>query len=407
MMAALEEAYQNQKMVGKFPGCVLHLTTRLSAVDVNVHPAKTEVKFGSERRVFSAVYHAVLSALERDHVRPAVALEKPRAHDTVTPNQTRLSAGELPLHDVTYSRREVPGLSRMPSAASFLSPQQRERTPQPAPAEPPRPRGPISGEMTAPGERKTGEAPAPACPGEAQGGMTCHDRMAPEDFDLLAGTRTERPAPAPAETPAPDPGPAPALEEGPAPQISAPAEPEPEGEAAPWRMAGEVLNTYIIVEQGDTVLFIDKHAAHERMNFDRMKAEGYTPMVQTLLTPVEPSSPGGGGGRPAGPTCRCWRSSASDAEDFGGGALVVRQAPFDVDAGGHRGHPAGDRPAGCSPPGGPTPPPPGTSCSTPWPARRPSRGAGRPAPRSWRRWPGPSCRARSNTAPTAGRWPSS
>ena len=187
MMAALEEAYQNQKMVGKFPGCVLHLTTRLSAVDVNVHPAKTEVKFGSERGVFSAVYHAVLSALERDHVRPAVALEKPRAHDTVTPNQTRLSAGELPLHDVTYGRREVPGLSRMPSAASFLSPQQRERTPQPAPAEPPHPRAPISGEMTAPGEWKTGEAPAPACPGEAQGGMTCHDRMAPEDFDLLAG----------------------------------------------------------------------------------------------------------------------------------------------------------------------------------------------------------------------------
>ena len=332
MMAALEEAYQNQKMVGKFPGCVLHLTTRLSAVDVNVHPAKTEVKFGSERGVFSAVYHAVLSALERDHVRPAVALEKPRAHDTVTPNQTRLSAGELPLHDVTYSRREVPGLSRMPSAASFLSPQQRERTPQPAPAEPPRPRGPISGEMTAPGERKTGEAPAPACPGEAQGGMTCHDRMAPEDFDLLAGTRTERPAPAPAETPAPDPGPAPALEEGPAPQISAPAEPEPEGEAAPWRIAGEVLNTYIIVEQGDTILFIDKHAAHERMNFDRMKAEGYTPMVQTLLTPVTLHPPAEEGAALLA-NLPLLEEFGFYAEDFGGGALVVRQAPFDVDPG--------------------------------------------------------------------------
>ena len=332
MMAAMEEAYQNQKMVGKFPGCVLHLTTRLSAVDVNVHPAKTEVKFGSERGVFSAVYHAVLSALERDHVRPAVALEKPRAHDTVTPNQTRLSAGELPLHDVTYSRREVPGLSRMPSAASFLSPQQRERTPQPAPAEPPHPRGPISGEMTAPGERKTGEAPAPACPGEAQGGMTCHDRMAPEDFDLLAGTRTERPAPAPAETPAPDPGPAPALEEGPAPQISAPAEPEPEGEAAPWRIAGEVLNTYIIVEQGDTILFIDKHAAHERMNFDRMKAEGYTPMVQTLLTPVTLHPPAEEGAALLA-NLPLLEEFGFYAEDFGGGALVVRQAPFDVDPG--------------------------------------------------------------------------
>ena len=332
MMAALEEAYQNQKMVGKFPGCVLHLTTRLSAVDVNVHPAKTEVKFGSERGVFSAVYHAVLSALERDHVRPAVALEKPRAHDTVTPNQTRLSAGELPLHDVTYGRREVPGLSRMPSAASFLSPQQRERTPQPAPAEPAHPRAPISGEMTAPGEWKTGEAPAPACPGEAQGGMTCHDRMAPEDFDLLAGTRTERPAPAPAETPAPDPGPAPALEEGSAPQISAPAEPEPEGEAAPWRIAGEVLNTYIIVEQGDTILFIDKHAAHERMNFDRMKAEGYTPMVQTLLTPVTLHPPAEEGAALLA-NLPLLEEFGFYAEDFGGGALVVRQAPFDVDPG--------------------------------------------------------------------------
>ena len=47
-----------------------------------------------------------------------------------------------------------------------------------------------------------------------------------------------------------------------------------------------MLNTYIIVEQGDKVLLIDKHAAHERMNFDRMKAEGYDPMSQTLLAPA-------------------------------------------------------------------------------------------------------------------------
>ena len=162
--------------------------------------------------------------------------------------------------------------------------------------------------------------------------MTCHDRMAPEDFDLLAGTRTERPAPAPAETPAPDPGPAPALEEGSAPQISAPAEPEPEGEAAPWRIAGEVLNTYIIVEQGDTILFIDKHAAHERMNFDRMKAEGYTPMVQTLLTPVTLHPPAEEGAALLA-NLPLLEEFGFYAEDFGGGALVVRQAPFDVDPG--------------------------------------------------------------------------
>ncbi|MCD8376716.1 MAG: DNA mismatch repair endonuclease MutL, partial [Oscillospiraceae bacterium] len=64
LTAALEQAYANQKMVGKFPGCVLHISTKLSAVDVNVHPTKSEVKFVSERHIFDAVYHAALSALQ-------------------------------------------------------------------------------------------------------------------------------------------------------------------------------------------------------------------------------------------------------------------------------------------------------------------------------------------------------
>ena len=80
------------------------------------------------------------------------------------------------------------------------------------------------------------------------------------------------------------------------------------------------------------MLFIDKHAAHERMNFDRMKAEGYDPMAQTLLSPL---------------VCRLAPEEQAallarlplleefgfDLEDFGGGALIVRQAPFDVDVG--------------------------------------------------------------------------
>ena len=93
MMAALEEAYANQKMVGKFPGCVLHLTTKLNAVDVNVHPTKQEVKFGSDKKVFDAVYYAVKSTLEADRSRPSALADSPRlapkaAQDTVTPHQT-------------------------------------------------------------------------------------------------------------------------------------------------------------------------------------------------------------------------------------------------------------------------------------------------------------------------------
>jgi DNA mismatch repair protein MutL len=120
----------------------------------------------------------------------------------------------------------------------------------------------------------------------------------------------------------------------PAPPVVPVIQPEPapipeEEETPVWRMAGEVLNTYIVVEQGDSVFFIDKHAAHERMNFDRMKAQNYEPMTQTLLVPV---------------ICRLDEQERQalleqkellerfgfDVEELGG-ALAVRQAPFDVD----------------------------------------------------------------------------
>ena len=92
-----------------------------------------------------------------------------------------------------------------------------------------------------------------------------------------------------------------------------------------------MLNTYIIVEQGEKVLLIDKHAAHERMHFDRLKAEGYTPMVQTLLTPVVVTLPGEEGAALL-QNLELLRRFGFDAEDFGGGSLIVRAAPDHVDA---------------------------------------------------------------------------
>ena len=287
MMAALEEAYANQRMVGKFPACVLHLRTKLNAVDVNVHPAKTEVKFGAERQVFSAVYHAVLSALEADRSRPAAVLDRPARHDTVTPNQTTL----------------------IPPAPAVHPPvvQVRDSTYRPAPkAEPPQYTAPARPEP-APVRRPT-IAPMVSAP-------------QPKPIPQVAA-----PVPAPAQ-PVPQIKAEPAAAPSPIPTPAEPAPPMPE--IAPWRVAGEVLNTYIIVEQGDRVFFIDKHAAHERMNFDRMKAAGYTPMSQTLLVPA---------------VCRLDpREEAALVEqlplleEFGfqaedlNGALIVRQAPDYLD----------------------------------------------------------------------------
>ena len=286
MMAALEEAYANQKMVGRFPGCVLHLQTKLNAVDVNVHPAKTEVKFGNERSVFDAVYYAVKSTLEADRTRPSAVAESPAPRlvprqtvDTVTPNQT-----SLPLRDTAAPR----------TAAPYVPPVVNIPTVRPA------------------------TAPAPV-------------RSQPAKPAYVPPVRMEEPAPVPKpaeEKPVrPEPVPVP---------VSAPPPPQPESqpqpEEEPWRLAGEVLNTYIIVEQGDKVLLIDKHAAHERMNFDRLKAAGYRPMVQTLLTPVVFTPPAEEGAALLSHLPLLGRFGF-EAEDFGGGALIVRSAPSDVAAG--------------------------------------------------------------------------
>ena len=284
MMAALEEAYANQKMVGKFPGCVLHLTTRLNAVDVNVHPTKQEVKFGSDKKVFDAVYYAVKSTLEADRTRPSAVAESPAPRlvprqtvDTVTPNQT-----SLPLRDTAAPR----------TAAPYVPPVVNIPTVRPA------------------------TAPAPV-------------RSQPAKPAYVPPVRMEEPAPVskPAEEKPVPPEPVPV----PAPPPPQP-EPQPQPEEEPWRLAGEVLNTYIIVEQGDKVLLIDKHAAHERMNFDRLKAAGYRPMVQTLLTPVVFTPPAEEGAALLSHLPLLGRFGF-EAEDFGGGALIVRSAPSDVAAG--------------------------------------------------------------------------
>ena len=306
MMAALEEAYQNQKMVGKFPGCVLHLETKLNAVDVNVHPAKTEVKFGNERQVFSAVYHAVLSALEGDKSRPEMKMqtENRPPHktvsvlDSVTPNQTKIQANITRLYEKQAAQPVQPTQS-VPTRLGVS-----DVTRKPAPVQP----------AAAPVSRPAPVAqPAPAAAPVVTAPVV-------EKKPVLAVTEEPKPViPTPVEIPAPsvvrpEPVPTPVVEE---PEVPA------------WRMAGEVLNTYIVVEQGDSVFFIDKHAAHERMNFDRMKAQNYEPMTQTLLVPV---------------ICRLDEQERQalleqkellerfgfDVEELGG-ALAVRQAPFDVD----------------------------------------------------------------------------
>ena len=313
MTAAVEEAYKNQKMVGKFPGCVIHLTAKPGEVDVNVHPAKTEVKFQREQAVFSTVYYAVLSALDRDHSRPQAVIPGVKPADTVTPNQTALplrdgAAGTQFMASARF--RPLAGQAResAPIAREIPAPQ-----PPPAPPAPKKKDSPFQWVEPLPEKRVPAEKPAPA------------KAVQPPP---PAERAPERPAPVPAKA-----GPersAPKAE--PEAEPVQPPQPEPEPPQEPWVVRGELFHTYVVVEQGDKALLIDKHAAHERANFDRLKAADYRPMVQELLTPVTFS--------PAPEERELLLSQGEllaqfgfEVEEFGSGAVAVRSAPDYLDTG--------------------------------------------------------------------------
>ncbi len=295
MTAALEQAYANQRMVGKFPGCVIHVNTKLSSVDVNVHPTKTEVKFVSERQIFDAVYHAVLSALSgSESPRPTVNLEKPKPVDTVTPNQTVLT-----LHDVARPVEKKPVEPFVPVRTEPVRPVVEPVKPQPIA---------VSG--------RTGSSP-----------VTPEKKEIPVWTPPPAAPKVEQENPVVSAVPN---KPEPAVEQPPVvqsqPEELAPVVPEVE----PWKMLGEAFNTYIIVEQGGKLLLIDKHAAHERMWFDTLKSRDWRPMSQMLMTPVvlKPA--------PEEQAVLLERTEllaefGFEVEDFGGGALIVRQVPHDID----------------------------------------------------------------------------
>ena len=320
MMAALEEAYRNQKMVGKFPGCVLHLTLRPNSVDVNVHPTKTEVKFQNEQQVFATVYHGVLAALNADKTRPQAVVKSvlPR-QDTVTPNQTSL-------HDFTAVTASHGTVTTPPVAAP--KPQA-----QPSPFRRVTPLGRVV--PSAP----VAEKPLLVQPERAK--SVAQEKAQPVVAERTVPVATQ-------EKKAPAPQPAPVVEEAveeekpipvaeePVEETSAPAaEPEPAPQPTqeePWVVRGELFHTYIMVEQGDKVVLIDKHAAHERVNFDRLKAQNYRPMVQELLTPITLT---------LGPQERqalldgqaVLEGFGFQLEEFGSGSLAVRAVPDYLETG--------------------------------------------------------------------------
>ena len=331
LMAALERAYENQKMVGKFPGCALQLQLKANAVDVNVHPAKTEVKFLYERKVFDGVYYTVLAALNGEKRHPDLVFPEQKKTESVqmsakTPpaaSTANPSAGGGFQRMSAQQFREGQTL-RDPAAAALLRPLAREMPPVPpkAPA-----KASPGGTRVFPGFSTGNEEKSTAFPANVDKSVENVENFAP------APSAVDIPRPRPVEENRAESAPQLTLLQPPAqPQApeTVPVPPAPAkevaAEEAPWRLAGEILQTYLIVEQGDTVHLIDKHAAHERMNFDRMKAAGYQPMAQTLLAPVVFTPPPEEGVALLD-NLDLLAQFGFACEEFGGGAFVVREIP--------------------------------------------------------------------------------
>ena len=279
LVAALEEAYRNQIMVGKFPACVLHLSVPANVVDVNVHPAKTEVKFLNEKAVFDCIHYGVLGALNKTPDRPQMQFKQPAS---ATIQSSTPPAAKKDNFFKTMTAAEYKTFSTV-----------LDHAPQPK------------------------QAPAIATVAAIERASVAGFKetvFVPQEATLTNKATASAPVKPVAEV---------NMEDS---QIAIPLP-----EVIPWRVVGELYHSYILVEQGDEAFLIDKHAAHERILFDKLMADQEKITSQALLTPV---------------SCRMSPDYVAalltnmslldtlgfEVEEFGDNTVLLRQVPMDLSA---------------------------------------------------------------------------
>ena len=322
LTAALEEAYANRMMKGKFPGCVLLVELPRDMVDVNVHPAKTIVKFVGEKRIFDLVYHAAMAALDKR--------EKPEPPQAKPAAQVQNPRGDFFANMTSQQYREQQKAEPSAAAPPSSAPQWKTRVP--------------AVDTRAGGSAPLSDFVRHEMPASAQAAQPVQrsvkavENPAREAVPLPMDEEEKRPfAASPVAEAAKGAG-EPVTEP---PAVSATKQEEAEAEqasfapltAAPWRIAGEVLDTYIICEDEDkTIWLIDKHAAHERMNFDRLKAAQEPVMCQALLAPLVADFAAEEYSALAA-NLDLLREFGFECEEFGGGSLILRAIPADLESG--------------------------------------------------------------------------
>ena len=375
LTAALEEAYRNQLMVGRFPSCVLNITMPLTAVDVNVHPAKTEVKFLNEKEIFDCVHYGVLGALNRAPGQVAFQMQhegsgiKDQGSGIRVGSEFRVQGSESVGAHSERPQAPVPpaaALEKGTGPSTPLCSAQDDRFGMRTAA----PNDRFFKAMSAEEYRKAAKPPVHTMTRweYEQMSKALDKRPMPEPSQALRDAVKATPLHSPVELPddegmqnakckmqnegvgdegerilrcaqndgvgsdAPDATPLSPVTSGSSPVTSPEPLPLSGLEPAPaFRYIGELFRTYILVEQDDELILIDKHAAHERINFERLLAQGTQILGQTLLQPI---------------SCAFDQEEAAillehrelllslgyDLDDLGQGDLLLRQIPSDIPA---------------------------------------------------------------------------
>lgn len=283
-MVALEEAYKNSVMVGKFPACVLKIQIAPGAVDVNVHPAKTEVRFANEKMIFNAVYYCAKSALQQGDTRVQASFSRKVARQFMPPptEGKQIKIYEQQLEQIKKEAQPNQDFWTKTTSAEF---------------------------------KKEAEKPKPIVFND----NSKFEIEKNDEPDLIPCFKPTVQEPDPVAQTKPEPA-----------EIKPSIETEPvRPEVEPYRVIGEAFRTYILVEQGKKLLIIDKHAAHERMLFEKFKANRDGIETQMLLAPVTVT------------LSKEEYSAVLDnldllekagyyVEDFGGGMVIVNECPTAV-----------------------------------------------------------------------------
>lgn len=354
MMAALENAYKGTLMQGKYPGAILRVDMPADLVDVNVHPAKTEIRFARESDVFDAVYRTVRAALAAPGS-----------------GECRFDLG----HVAKENPQPAPQQTTLPGSAPAQSNPQR---PAVAPAQPPQPQkhfNTLSAAEYRALNKLTAPVPARTLPGTS-GVMELNSVRAP--FNAPSTPQFAAPAPhtaqenlldilpdLPEQQPKAEPAVTTALAQQPAPaqleNIESPELPEEENSATglsalpithnaptaqadippeqttfapapaslPLRVVGEVFKTYIITERNNELCLIDKHAAHERILFEQLAKDYGSVPSQMLLVPVQVNL-SAEEKQALLAHQELLQNSGVEVDDYGGFTVVVRAVPADV-----------------------------------------------------------------------------